>query len=125
MPWSSLPVKFLARARDAHRIGPQARAARWKLGCRGLLACNFRPVSTQLSSPYGALDRKRVHCMCTRARNARIRRRCQVMLLAEQLVGEARARRARSMDAREHIVVAAFAALYCVAAVAIALLVPS
>ena len=46
------------------------------------------------------------------------------MLLAEQLVGEARARRARSMDARERIVVAAFAALYCVAAVAIALLVP-
>jgi HD-GYP domain-containing protein (c-di-GMP phosphodiesterase class II) len=47
------------------------------------------------------------------------------MLLAEQLVGEARERRARSMDARERIVVAAFAALYCVAAVAIALLVPS
>jgi HD-GYP domain-containing protein (c-di-GMP phosphodiesterase class II) len=47
------------------------------------------------------------------------------MLLAEQLVGEARARRARSMDARERAVVAAFAALYCVAAVVIALLVPS
>jgi HD-GYP domain-containing protein (c-di-GMP phosphodiesterase class II) len=47
------------------------------------------------------------------------------MLLAEQLVGEARARRARSMDARERAVVAAFAALYCVAAVAIALVVPS
>jgi HD-GYP domain-containing protein (c-di-GMP phosphodiesterase class II) len=47
------------------------------------------------------------------------------MLLAEQLVGEARARRARSMDARERIVVAAFAALYCIAAVLIALFVPS
>ena len=47
------------------------------------------------------------------------------MLLAEQLVGEARARRARSMDARERTVVAAFAALYCVAAVVIALLLPS
>jgi HD-GYP domain-containing protein (c-di-GMP phosphodiesterase class II) len=47
------------------------------------------------------------------------------MLLAEQLVGEARARRARSMDARERAVVAAFAALYCVAAVATALIVPS
>jgi HD-GYP domain-containing protein (c-di-GMP phosphodiesterase class II) len=47
------------------------------------------------------------------------------MLLAEQLVGEARARRARSMDARERTVVAAFAALYCVAAVLIAMLVPS
>jgi HD-GYP domain-containing protein (c-di-GMP phosphodiesterase class II) len=47
------------------------------------------------------------------------------MLLAEQLVGEARARRARSMDARERAVVAAFAALYCVAALAIALVVPS
>jgi HD-GYP domain-containing protein (c-di-GMP phosphodiesterase class II) len=47
------------------------------------------------------------------------------MLLAEQLVGEARARRARSMDARERAVVAAFAALYCVAALLIALLVPS
>jgi HD-GYP domain-containing protein (c-di-GMP phosphodiesterase class II) len=47
------------------------------------------------------------------------------MLLAEQLVGEARARRARSMDARERAVVAAFAGLYCVAAVLIALLVPS
>jgi HD-GYP domain-containing protein (c-di-GMP phosphodiesterase class II) len=47
------------------------------------------------------------------------------MLLAEQLVGEARARRARSMDARERAVVAAFAVLYCGAAVATALLVPS
>jgi HD-GYP domain-containing protein (c-di-GMP phosphodiesterase class II) len=47
------------------------------------------------------------------------------MLLAEQLVGEARARRARSMDARERVVVAAFAALYCVGAVLIALLIPS
>jgi HD-GYP domain-containing protein (c-di-GMP phosphodiesterase class II) len=47
------------------------------------------------------------------------------MLLAEQLVGEARARRARSMDARERMVVAAFAALYCIAAVLIALLLPS
>jgi HD-GYP domain-containing protein (c-di-GMP phosphodiesterase class II) len=47
------------------------------------------------------------------------------MLLADQLVGEARARRARSMDARERTVVAVFAALYCVAAVLIAVLVPS
>jgi HD-GYP domain-containing protein (c-di-GMP phosphodiesterase class II) len=47
------------------------------------------------------------------------------MLLAEQLVGEARARRARSMDARERAVVATFAFLYCVAAVLIALFVPS
>ena len=47
------------------------------------------------------------------------------MLLAEQLVGEARARRARSMDARERNVVAVFAALYCVAAVLIAMFVPS
>ena len=47
------------------------------------------------------------------------------MLLAEQLVGEARARRARSMDARERTVVAAFAALYGVAAVLIAMFVPS
>jgi HD-GYP domain-containing protein (c-di-GMP phosphodiesterase class II) len=47
------------------------------------------------------------------------------MLLAEQLVGEARARRARSMDTRERVVVASFAALYCVAAVLIAIFVPS
>jgi HD-GYP domain-containing protein (c-di-GMP phosphodiesterase class II) len=47
------------------------------------------------------------------------------MLLAEQLVGEARARRARSMDARERAVVAAFAVLYGIAAVLIAVLVPS
>src|SRR3954453_13051320 len=47
------------------------------------------------------------------------------MLLADQLVGEARERRARSMDARERIVVAAFAALYAIAAVLIALLLPS
>jgi HD-GYP domain-containing protein (c-di-GMP phosphodiesterase class II) len=45
--------------------------------------------------------------------------------VAEQLVGEARARRARSMDARERAVVAAFAALYCVAAVLIAVFLPS
>jgi HD-GYP domain-containing protein (c-di-GMP phosphodiesterase class II) len=47
------------------------------------------------------------------------------MLLAEQLVGEARARRARSMDARERAVVAVFAALFCIGAVLIALFVPS
>jgi HD-GYP domain-containing protein (c-di-GMP phosphodiesterase class II) len=47
------------------------------------------------------------------------------MLLAEQLVGEARARRARSMDARERRVVAVFAALYAVAAVLIAVFLPS
>jgi len=47
------------------------------------------------------------------------------MLLAEQLVGEARARRARSMDSRERIVVAVFAAVYSVSAILIALLVPS
>jgi HD-GYP domain-containing protein (c-di-GMP phosphodiesterase class II) len=49
----------------------------------------------------------------------------RLVMLAEQLVGEARERRARSMDARERWVLTAFAALYCVAAVAIALLVPS
>jgi HD-GYP domain-containing protein (c-di-GMP phosphodiesterase class II) len=47
------------------------------------------------------------------------------MLLAEQLVGEARARRARSMDARERVVVAVFAAIYCIATVLIATFVPS
>lgn len=47
------------------------------------------------------------------------------MLLAEQLVGEARARRARTMDARERGVVAAFAAFFCVAALVTALVVPS
>src|SRR5919109_3592910 len=47
------------------------------------------------------------------------------MLLAEQLVGEARARRARSMDARERAVVAAFSALFCVGAVLLAIFVPS
>jgi HD-GYP domain-containing protein (c-di-GMP phosphodiesterase class II) len=47
------------------------------------------------------------------------------MLLAEQLVGEARARRARSMESRERAIVVTFAALYCVAATAVAFLVPS
>jgi HD-GYP domain-containing protein (c-di-GMP phosphodiesterase class II) len=47
------------------------------------------------------------------------------MLLADQLVGEARERRARSMDARERAVSLGFAALYGVAIVLIALLVPS
>jgi HD-GYP domain-containing protein (c-di-GMP phosphodiesterase class II) len=47
------------------------------------------------------------------------------VMLAEQLVGEARARRARSMDSRERVVVAASAGVFCVAAVAIALLLPS
>ena len=47
------------------------------------------------------------------------------MLLAEQLVGEARVRRARSMDARERTVLVTAAVLYCVAALAIALLFPS
>jgi HD-GYP domain-containing protein (c-di-GMP phosphodiesterase class II) len=44
---------------------------------------------------------------------------------AEEVVGEARERRARSMDVRERWVIVAFAALYCVAAIAIALLVPN
>jgi HD-GYP domain-containing protein (c-di-GMP phosphodiesterase class II) len=47
------------------------------------------------------------------------------MLLADQLVGEARERRARSMDVRERTVVAAFAALYAIAAILIAVFVPS
>jgi HD-GYP domain-containing protein (c-di-GMP phosphodiesterase class II) len=47
------------------------------------------------------------------------------MLLADQLVGEARARRARSMDARERAVVAGFAAVYCVAFVLVAVFIPS
>jgi HD-GYP domain-containing protein (c-di-GMP phosphodiesterase class II) len=68
---------------------------------------------------------KGVHSKRTRARSCGIRRRCLVMLLAEKLVGDARARRARSMDARERTVVAVFASLYCVAAVLIAIFVPS
>jgi HD-GYP domain-containing protein (c-di-GMP phosphodiesterase class II) len=48
-----------------------------------------------------------------------------VVMASEQLVGEARERRARSMDARERRVIAASAVLYGLAAVAIALLVPS
>ena len=47
------------------------------------------------------------------------------MLLADQLVGEARERRARSMDARERAVVAAFSLVYCVAFVLVAVFVPS
>jgi HD-GYP domain-containing protein (c-di-GMP phosphodiesterase class II) len=47
------------------------------------------------------------------------------MLLAEQLVGEARVRRARSMDARERAVLVTSASLYCVAALTVALLFPS
>jgi HD-GYP domain-containing protein (c-di-GMP phosphodiesterase class II) len=46
-------------------------------------------------------------------------------MLAEELVGEARERRARTMEARERWSLSAFAGLYCVAALAIALLVPS
>ena len=63
-----------------------------------------------------------VHARDSRAYNADD---APYMLLAEQLVGEARARRARSMDARERSVVAVFAALYGVAAVLIAMFVPS
>jgi HD-GYP domain-containing protein (c-di-GMP phosphodiesterase class II) len=47
------------------------------------------------------------------------------MLLAEQLVGEARARRARTMDARERAVTVAFAAIYGLGVILIALFVPS
>jgi HD-GYP domain-containing protein (c-di-GMP phosphodiesterase class II) len=47
------------------------------------------------------------------------------MMLAEQLVGEARARRARSMDARERVVLGVAAALYVVAALLVAFLLPS
>jgi HD-GYP domain-containing protein (c-di-GMP phosphodiesterase class II) len=47
------------------------------------------------------------------------------MLLAEKLVGEARARRARSMESRERAIVVTFALLFCAAATAVALFVPS
>src|SRR4051794_41758044 len=66
-----------------------------------------------------------MHCKCTRARYCGLRRRCPVMLLADQLVGEARERRARSMDARERAVVAVFLLVYCIALVLIAVVVPS
>ncbi len=47
----------------------------------------------------------------------------RAVMASEQLVGEARERRARSMDARERLVTVAFAAAYSVVALAIALLV--
>jgi HD-GYP domain-containing protein (c-di-GMP phosphodiesterase class II) len=47
------------------------------------------------------------------------------LMVAEQLVGEARERRARSMDARERIVVSVSAILFLTAAVAVAILIPS
>jgi HD-GYP domain-containing protein (c-di-GMP phosphodiesterase class II) len=47
------------------------------------------------------------------------------LMVAEQLVGEARERRARNMDARERIVVSVSATLFLTAAVAVALLIPS
>jgi HD-GYP domain-containing protein (c-di-GMP phosphodiesterase class II) len=47
------------------------------------------------------------------------------MVLAEQLVGEARARRARAMDARERRVTVTSAALFLLAALALALVLPS
>ena len=46
-------------------------------------------------------------------------------VLAEQLVGEARARRARNMDRRERVALVASAALYLLGAVAIAAFLPS
>jgi putative nucleotidyltransferase with HDIG domain len=46
-------------------------------------------------------------------------------MLSELLVGEARARRARAMDVRERRVVQTMTALYCVAAVLMAVLLPS
>jgi HD-GYP domain-containing protein (c-di-GMP phosphodiesterase class II) len=47
------------------------------------------------------------------------------LMLAEQLVGEARARRARTMNQRERLVLGTSAALYASVAVAIAILLPS
>jgi HD-GYP domain-containing protein (c-di-GMP phosphodiesterase class II) len=46
-------------------------------------------------------------------------------MASEQLVGEARERRARNMDTRERRVTVVLAVLYCAAAIAIALLVPN
>jgi len=48
-----------------------------------------------------------------------------VVMASEQLVGEARERRTRTMDVRERAVIAAFAAGYVAVALAIALLIPS
>jgi HD-GYP domain-containing protein (c-di-GMP phosphodiesterase class II) len=48
-----------------------------------------------------------------------------VVMLAEQLVGEARVRRARSMDARERVVLGTAAVLYCAAAIATAFILPN
>jgi HD-GYP domain-containing protein (c-di-GMP phosphodiesterase class II) len=49
----------------------------------------------------------------------------KAVMVTEQLVGEARERRARRMDARERAVVSVSAVLFLVAAVAVALLIPS
>src|SRR5687768_13289392 len=117
-------VKQIPR-RAAHGVPLRGASVARKTRCSGLWQCNFRPVSGEPCADDGALVPKRVHSKRTRARSCGIRRPCPVMLLAEKLVGEARARRARSMDARERTVVAVFAALYCVAAVLIAVLVPS
>jgi HD-GYP domain-containing protein (c-di-GMP phosphodiesterase class II) len=48
----------------------------------------------------------------------------KAVMVAEQLVGEARARRARSMDARERVVLGTSAAVYGATAIAIAILLP-
>ena len=103
---------------------------RWSLGASAGFADG---LTLQFPSSSGAeaaralqLSGPKVCIACAGTRVARIYADdAEYMLLAEQLVGEARARRARSMDARERSVVAVFAALYCVAAVAIAMFVPS
>ena len=112
-------------ARDAHELDPKA----GQLAASRVAGPLFPAISVQFLAealPLLQLSAPKVCIACACTRVARIYADdAQYMLLAEQLVGEARARRARSMDARERTVVAVFAALYCVAAVLIALFVPS
>ena len=83
----STPRRF-ARAPCCHAAIPDQGL---QVAVQPLLPCNFRPVSGELCALDGASMPKGVHCMCTRARLADIRRRCPGDASSRELVGSPRA----------------------------------
>ena len=96
---------------------------------QGSLQAAFRAaisVQVRANSPNSMeLHRPNVCIACTRARGSGLRRRCRGDASRGSACRGARARRARSMDSRERTVVRFSRRAYCVAAVPIALLLPS
>src|SRR5215208_353204 len=87
--------------------------------------CNFRGFFREASAPSRASPRKCVQFCTTPLSHPGHVDDAALMLLAEQLVGEARERRQRRMESREQLVVGVSAVLFVATACLLAIAIPA